>query len=122
MVLTDRDHMEFMTNILRDSDLAQDRDPMLPSQIKRWMVQHSWFFVGYSAADRTLRNVVRALGSQLNNPRKSFAVQLQREDAVVGRTAEADAFLTKFFNLLLPGTVDVVLQDAKTFLTAIRNS
>jgi hypothetical protein len=121
MVLTERDHMAFTWKFARDSQQDPLKLAMLPPPVRRALADGNWFFIGYGAADPNLRALLRALGSQVNNSRPAVAVQLQHDDAVDGREHEADRFLTEYFGRLLLGPVDVVLHDAKTLLTAIRD-
>jgi hypothetical protein len=121
MVLTESDHIDFTLRIVGDSRQTAEKVMMLPPHIKNAMASNSWFFLGYGAADRNLRGLLRALGSQIDSKRQAVAVQLQHDQAVAEREAEADDFLTRYFGRLLGRQVDVVLQDAKPFLRAIKD-
>jgi hypothetical protein len=121
MVLTERDHMTFTSNMAADSVQSVQKVPLLPPRIRGALAEASWFFIGYGAADRNLRGVLRALASQVRNIKHTVAVQLQHDVAVPGREKEADAFLTEYFKRLLRRDVDVVLTETKTFLAAIRD-
>ncbi len=120
MVLTERNHMAFVSRFAADSQQDAQKVAMLPPPIRRALADGSWFFIGYGAADPNLRGLLRALGSQISNTRQAVAVQLQHDDAVDGREREADQFLTHYFSRLLREKVDVVLDDAMTLLTAIK--
>jgi hypothetical protein len=121
MVLTESDHMEYTSKIAADSVQNVQKVALLPPPIRDALAATSWFFIGYGAADRNLRGLLRALASQVRNTKQAVAVQLQHDVASQGREREADAFLTEYFKSLLRRPVDVVLTDARTFLTAIRD-
>lgn len=120
MVLTETDHMEFTASLA--SDLAQNREKptLLPPPIRDALSDGSWFFLGYGAADRNLRGLLRALGTQVQNTKQTVAVQLEQDVAILGRETAADDFLTGYFGRLLGRRVDVVLSDAQPFLAAIK--
>jgi hypothetical protein len=122
MVLTESDHMVFAENFRNDVILVSDTEMMLPPYVRTGLAGRCWFFVGYGAADRNLRQVVRALVGQVVHPKRAVAVQLQKDEAVAGREEQADSFLTSYFGRLLSNRVDIVLQDAQPFLAAIREA
>jgi hypothetical protein len=124
LVLTEQDHIEFTTKLGADSDQSAQKQALLPAKVKEALARNSWFFVGYGAADRNLRGLLRTLATQVRTKDKhAVAVQLQHDVAVEGREQQADDFLTGYFRRLLLGRrVDVVLTDARTFLGAVNSA
>lgn len=117
LVLTESDHMAFSDDFVPDQ--GAESSP-IPSEIRNQLSNNTWFFMGYGAADRNLRGLVRDLARQVKTQRAAVAVQLETAEAIEGKEASADDFLTKYFQQLLDRNVEVVLHDVRDFLTHLK--
>lgn len=120
LVLTERDHMAFTADLRRDSQQNKRKRSMLPPPVKDALSGGSWLFVGYGAADHNLRGLLHALTTQIQTTQHSVAIHLQRGEAREGHEHAADEFLTRYFEALMSGHVEVLLDsDVDEFLEAV---
>lgn len=122
LVLTESDHMAYADRLVRDLHQHQDTSSFIPAKLRNELTMSTWFFLGYGAADRNLRGLLRALGQQVTTQRAAVAVQLEKGEAIDGREEPADLFLSTYFAQLLGRGVEVVLHDVRDFLTQIKVS
>ena len=122
LVLTESDHMAYADRLVRDLHQHQDTSSFIPAKLRNELTMSTWFFLGYGAADRNLRSLLRALGQQVTTQRAAVAVQLEKGEAIEGREAPADLFLSDYFAELLGRSVEVVLHDVRDFLAQIKVS
>lgn len=122
LVLTESDHMAYADRLVRDLNQDQNTSSFIPAKLRNELTMSTWFFLGYGAADRNLRGLLRALGQQVTTQRAAVAVQLEKGEAIEGREDSADTFLTTYFAQLLGRSVEVVLYDVRDFLAEIKVS
>jgi hypothetical protein len=93
LVLTEDDYLDFLVNISRNQKL-------LPPRIQQALTQASLLFIGYRLRDINFRVIYRGLVQSMDGSQRSLGVtvQVKPPDDHVGDPADAEKFLTDYFD------------------------
>jgi hypothetical protein len=114
MVLTEEDYLEFLVRLNRDAS-----DPLLFSEVRTALAEHSLLFVGYSLSDWNFRVLFRGLIGSLPATLRNLSIAVQLDpvprDPVEQWRRRAQAYVEAYFTRIQVFTVRVYFGDIKQF-------
>lgn len=115
MVLTEDDHLDFLTLIARDHEF------LLPTNVRASLAESTLLFLGYRLTDLDMKVIMRGLLTNLDLDKWGMlhvAVQLDEEQVDESRVNEVTRYFQKYF---AESKIDVYWGNVQQFVTELHD-